>query len=86
MDNFQQSGRKTSFPRILHRSRNTLGLRGELARRLESGEGRTKACCEEFGRTRINAISSDMRPLRSSVARTADAAEYARDGGIETRE
>jgi len=85
MDNFQQSGRKTSFPRILHRSKKTLGLRGELARRPESGEGR-KACCEEFGRTRINAISSDMRPFRSSVARTADAAEYARDGGIETRE
>lgn len=86
MDNFQQSDLKTSFPTILHRSRNTLGLSGELAKWFESGEGRTKVCGDEVGRTRANAMSSEMRPLRSSVARTADAAEYAREGGIETRE
>jgi hypothetical protein len=35
---------------------------------------------------RVNAIISEMSPLRISLIRTAVAAEYIRDEGVETRE
>jgi hypothetical protein len=72
MDNFQQSALKTSLPSLRNRETTLRGLSGE----------------PELGAasTRMNAMASEMLPLRSSFMRTAAAAEYALDGSVETRE
>ena len=73
MESFQQSGLNTSR---------------------ESLRTRAERCCGAAGRwvesawesTRAKAMMSDMVPLRISFMRTAVAAEYSRDAGVDTRE
>ena len=76
MDNFQQSGRKTSFPSRRKRYNNTLGFQSELPD-APFGEQQSR---------RRNATVSEMKPFKSSVKSTADEAEYVCWGAVDTRE
>jgi hypothetical protein len=78
MESFQQSGLKTSLPNREHRRKKRRGLHGAPAF-AECAESRDES-------TLANAIASEMEPFRSSLTRTAAAAEYASEEGRETRE
>lgn len=79
IDSFQQSGLNTSLHNFRSRLATPLLPAGYGACAMSYME----ACPES---NRVNAMTSEMSPLRISFIRTAVAAEYMRDGGVETRE
>ena len=81
MDNFQQSLRNTSFPNRLNRASNNHGFHQWLVTVAPFGR-----YCGAYESRRVNATTREIEPLRSSVTRTAAAAEYVCEGAAETRE
>ena len=81
MESFQQSLLNTSLPSRLNLDNQTHGLSSEVDDCWPSGWywGAYESSLEK-------ATTSEMEPLRSSVIRTAAAAEYVRDGAADTRE
>ncbi len=85
MESFQQSGLNTSRHSFLTRSKS------DEARQFPadcdvSGENEKGIASGGEASMRENAKTSEMKPLRISFIRTAVAAEYARDGGVDTLE
>ena len=85
IESFQQSGLKTSRPSFFTRSKSDEGRERKV--------GWVVSVAKDMGiamggvtSMRQNANTSEMRPLRISFISTAVAAEYAREGGIDTLE
>ena len=81
MESFQQSLLNTSFPSRRNRASNSQGFHHAVVIGVPLAE-----YCGAYESKRVNAMTSEMEPLRSSVIRTAAAAEYVRDGAADTRE
>jgi hypothetical protein len=81
MDSFQQSGLKTSSQTCRKADIHLIGH----ACTTPGGEFLVKGA-SGISFTLESAMMKDIEPLRSSFSRTAEAGEYARWGGIDTRE
>lgn len=81
MESFQQSGLNIS----LHRWRNG-GVHGHGSVAMVSTKDSSDHGTSATDFTRARAMTKDIEPLRSSLSITADAGEYASEGGVETRE
>lgn len=81
IESFQQSGLKTSLPNVRIREKNIRGnaVLGVRVPYDVSVRGALRSM-------RLNAMAREMEPLSNSLSRTAVAAEYVPDGGVETRE
>jgi hypothetical protein len=79
IDNFQQSGLNISLARVRNRANTVRGSHDEVVPDILKDTS-------EWRSIRANAMTREMKPLSSSVSRTAVAAEYALEGGVETRE
>lgn len=94
MDSFQQSGlmiSRRSFVNLrVHIATSKVGA-GVVVKEVDRlrdliGGVAGSRTADPFSSTRDKAIRKDIEPLRSSTARTADAAEYFSEGATETRE
>ena len=77
IESFQQSGLKISLHNLCSRATTPL---------LPAGSDACVRSYMEPTSVRINAMASEINPLKSSFIRTAVAAEYVRDEEAETRE
>ena len=82
IDNFQQSGLKISLPKVRNRDSIVRGFHKEVV----PGMLKDASVWEVGWSRRVNAMMREMKPLSSSLSRTAVAAEYILEGGVDTRE
>jgi hypothetical protein len=82
IDNFQQSGLNISLPKVRNRDSTVRGLHNEGV----PGMLKDASAWEVGWSRRVNAMMREMKPLSNSLSRTAVAAEYILDGGVDTRE
>jgi len=81
IDNFQQSGLNISLPKLRNRDSIVRGFHDEVV----PGILKDVSAWEEWSR-RVNAMTREIRPLSNSLSKTAVAAEYILEGGVDTRE
>lgn len=86
IDSFQQSALKTSFQRRLMRADTKRGVNHGVGYDVVWEMSLYDAWGSDGSSMREKAINREMPPLSSSFIKTAVAAEYAREGGVETRE
>jgi hypothetical protein len=82
IDNFQQSGLNISLPKVRNRDSIVRGFHKEVV----PGMLKDASAWEVGWSRRVNAMMREMKPLSNSLSRTAVAAEYILEGGVDTRE